>query len=53
MPAGAPFVTTLITVDPEVSTVVGVNVAVAPEGRPLTLKLTVPVKPVWGDTVTV
>ena len=31
----------------------GLNVAVAPAGRPLTLKATLPVKPPLGVTVTV
>jgi hypothetical protein len=46
-------VITVIVVDPEVFTVVGLNVAVEPEGRPLALKLMVPVNPVPGATVTV
>jgi hypothetical protein len=29
------------------------NVALAPEGRPLTLKVTLPVKPFSGETVAV
>jgi len=47
-------VTTVIVVDPpEEFTVVGLNVAVAPEGSPLTLKVTAPGDPVPGVTVTV
>jgi hypothetical protein len=43
-----------IVVDPpEEFTVVGLNVAVAPEGSPFILKLTVPGDPVPGCTVTV
>ena len=53
MPAGALPVTTVIVVEPDVLTVVGLNVAVEPEGRPLTLKPTVPVNPFPGVTVTV
>jgi hypothetical protein len=48
-----PSVTTVIVVEPEVFTVVGLKVAVAPVGRPLTLNVTVPVNPVPGVTVTV
>jgi hypothetical protein len=39
-------------VDPEVVTVAGLKLGVAPGGRPLTLKETVPVKPVPGLTLT-
>jgi hypothetical protein len=46
-------VVTLIVVDPDAVTEVGLNVAVAPEGRPVTLKATVPVKPLTGLTVAV
>jgi hypothetical protein len=42
-----------MVVDPDVVTVAGLKLAVAPEGRPLALKLTVPVNPVTGVTVTV
>lgn len=38
---------------PEVVTLVGVNVPVAPAGKPETLKLTVPVYPPDGVTVAV
>lgn len=38
---------------PEVVTEAGVNVAVAPAGNPLTLKLTVPVYPLRGAIVAV
>jgi hypothetical protein len=53
MPGDALPVTTDIVVDPDVFTAVGLKVAIAPEGRPLALKLTVPVNPVTGVTVTV
>jgi hypothetical protein len=54
MPAGDELaVTKVIVVDPDVFTVVGLNVAVEPEGRPLALKLIVPVNPAPGATVTV
>ncbi len=43
----------LTVVEPEVFTVVGLKVAVTPEGSPLALKLTVPVNPPPGVTVTV
>jgi hypothetical protein len=49
----AAVVDTLIVVDPDVVTVVGLNAAVAPEGRPVTLKATVPVNPFTGVTVAV
>jgi len=39
--------------DPDVVTELGLKLAVAPEGRPLALRLTVPVKPPDGDTFTV
>jgi len=39
-------VVTFMMVEPEPFTDVGSNVAVLPEGRPLTLKVTVPVAPV-------
>jgi hypothetical protein len=38
---------------PELITLVGVKVAVAPAGRPATLKLTVPVYPFTAVTVAV
>jgi hypothetical protein len=46
-------VVTFIVVDPEVVTVVGVNVAPAPVGKPVTLNETVPVNPLDGVTVAV
>ena len=42
---------TLRVVDPEVFTELGLNEAVVPAGSPLTLKPTVPVKPLSGATV--
>jgi hypothetical protein len=39
--------------DPEPETEVGVKVAVAPEGKPLTAKVTFPVNPLKGVTFTV
>jgi hypothetical protein len=39
--------------DPEPVTELGLKVAVAPEGRPDTLKVTVPLNPLEGVTVTV
>ena len=54
MPAAtALVVVTLIVVLPEVVTVVGLNVVVTPEGAPLAVKDTVPLKPEPGVTVTV
>jgi hypothetical protein len=54
VPGGvAAVVDTLIVVDPDVVTVGGLNVAVAPEGRPVTLNATVPVNPFTGATVAV
>ena len=47
------LVVTAIVEDPEPVTVIGVNVAPAPDGRPLTLKLTVSLKPFKAPTVTV
>jgi hypothetical protein len=38
--------------DPEPVTEVGLKVAVAPEGKPETLKLTVPLNPPEGVTLT-
>ena len=40
-------------VEPDPATDAGVNVAVAPDGRPVTLKSTVPVNPEAGVTVAV
>jgi hypothetical protein len=42
-----------MVVDPDVFTVAGLKLAVEPDGRPLTLKLTVPVNPAPGVKVTV
>lgn len=47
------LVTTVIVVEPGVLTVGGLKLAVAPLGSPLTLKLTGPVNPFVGVTVTV
>jgi len=46
-------VDTLSVVDPEVVTDAGLNEAVAPDGRPVTVKLTTPVNPVPVVTVAV
>ena len=43
----------LIDVEPDPETDEGVNVTVAPDGRPVTLKSTVPVNPEAGVTVAV
>jgi hypothetical protein len=52
VPTGVDAVVAIvIVVEPEVVTVVGLKLAVAPVGSPLTLKLTVPVKPLDGVTV--
>jgi len=54
VPAGAEkLVATLSVVEPEVFKVEGLNDPVAPVGSPLTLKLTVPVNPLPGVSVTV
>ena len=47
------LVVTLIVDDPDVFTEAGLKDAEAPPGNPLTLKLTVPVNPPDGVTVTV
>ena len=39
--------------DPEPETELGVKLAVAPKGNPLTLKVTLPVNPLEGATFTV
>jgi hypothetical protein len=54
-PAGVVgLVTTLSALDPEVVTLVGANVAVAPAGNPLTtFKATAPVNPERAPTVAV
>src|SRR5580658_4100927 len=44
---------TVRVVEPDPITEAGFNVAVTPAGCPLTVKLTVPVKPLVGFTVTV
>jgi hypothetical protein len=45
------LVVTVSVVWPEVVTVLGLNEALAPAGRPVTLKLTVPVNPAPGVTL--
>ena len=47
------LVETLSVVGPDVLTDAGLNEAVAPDGSPLTLKVTVPLNPVPGVTVAV
>ncbi len=47
------LVVTVMVEEPEAFTDVGLKLAVAPEGSPVTLKLTVPVNPPDGVTVTV
>ena len=49
----AAVVATVRDVDPDPVTLVGPNVAVAPEGRPLTAKVTVPLNPDSAPTVAV
>jgi len=49
----AALVETLIVVEPAAVTDAGLNEAVAPEGRPLALKLTMPLNPVPAATVAV
>ena len=44
---------TVIVEEPELITDEGLKLAVAPDGRPLTLKLVVPVNPFSAVTVTV
>ena len=39
--------------DPDPITAAGLKIPVAPEGRPLTLKFTVPEKPPWPVMLTV
>ena len=46
-------VVTVIVVDPAVVTDDGLKLELAPVGNPLALKVTVPVKPLIGETVTV
>ena len=47
------LVVTVIVVEPDAVTVGGLKLALAPLGKPLTLKLTVPLNPPEGVTVTV
>jgi hypothetical protein len=47
------LVVTLMVLEPDPATEAGLNVALAPAGSPDGLKLTVPVKPPDGVTVTV
>jgi hypothetical protein len=47
------LVVTLMLLDPEPLIGFVLNVALAPEGSPLTLKVTLPVKPPDGDTLAV
>ena len=47
------LVVTVIVEEPDVVTDVGLKLALAPDGNPLALKLTVPVKPPDGVTVAV
>ena len=51
--AVAAAVPTVKTEEPEPVTEVGLNVPVAPAGRPLMVKLTTPLKPFDGATVDV
>ena len=54
MPVGVELeVFTVKVEDPEPETEVGAKLAIAPEGNPLTLKLTFPVNPFEGVTFTV
>jgi hypothetical protein len=46
-------VLTAMVVEPEPETEVGEKLAVAPEGNPATLKLTIPLNPFEGVTLTV
>ncbi len=46
-------VVTVVVVEPEVLTIVGEKLAPAPLGRPVTPKLTVPLKPLRAPIVTV
>jgi hypothetical protein len=50
---GVPLVATLSVVEPDVVSDVGAKDAVAPAGKPVTLKFTVPVNPVPGLSVAV
>jgi len=52
VPCGVvPLVDTLSVVEPDAVTVAGLNDAVAPGGRPVALKLTVPLNPAIAVTV--
>ena len=54
MPSGvAVEVLTVKVEDPELETEAGVKLAVAPVGNPVTLRLTLPVNPLEGVTLTV
>jgi hypothetical protein len=54
VPTGVFFdVETVMIEDPEPTTVLGLNVAVAFAGNPLTLNVTVPLKPFMGVTFAV
>jgi len=54
VPAGVVLLVFTVNVDePLPVTLVGVNVGLAPDGRPLTLKPTVPLKPFKAETETV
>ena len=54
VPVGVvPAVVTVIVDEPDVVTEAGLKLALAPAGSPLALKVTVPVKPPDGVTVTV
>lgn len=48
-----PAVVTVIVDEPDVVTDAGLKLALAPDGSPLALNVTVPVKPPDGVTVTV
>jgi hypothetical protein len=53
LPAGVVLAVVTVRVDEPEATEAGLKLAVAPVGNPLTLKLTVPVNPPEGVTVTV
>jgi hypothetical protein len=54
VPVGVvPLVVTVIVEEPDVVTDVGLKPALAPDGNPFAVRLTVPVKPPDGVTVTV
>ena len=52
VPLGLPVVTVIVVV-PDPVTEVGLKLALAPPGNPVTLKVTAPVNPSNGVTVTV